>query len=165
MILNLIQEYLRQKTAIVNSNLDTGIVLKQVVTELDLDLIGASESFIHYQTYITGIENIPGESSKYKNVDVTLEFIIQIANKNYTIYKKVFDKYVFAFMRILEHSKTPLMGFNDGNISTGIYLLDILDVKISNGDKFEDEYFKPQINFTLKINDSGVIDILKAEAV
>ena len=165
MILNLIQEYLRQKTVIINASFDGGIALKQIVTEVDMDLIGASESFIHYQTYVTDIENIPGESYKYKNVNVSLEFIIQVANKNYTVYKKVFDRYVFAFMRVLEHSKTPLMVFTNTDISTGLKLLDITNVRITNGDRFEEEHYKPTIEFTLKINDSGNEDILKSESV
>ena len=165
MILNLIQEYLRQKTVIINASFDGGIALKQIVTEVDMDLIGASESFIHYQTYVTDIENIPGESYKYKNVNVSLEFIIQVANKNYTVYKKVFDRYVFAFMRVLERSKTPLMVFTNTDISTGLKLLDITNVRITNGDRFEEEYYKPTIEFTLKINDSGNEDILKSESV
>ena len=167
MILNLIQEYLRQKTVIINASFDGGIVLKQIVTEVDMDLIGASESFIHYQTYITDIENIPGESYKYKNVNVSLEFIIQVANKNYTVYKKVFDRYVFAFMRVLERSKNPLMTFSDNDISSGLLLLDIQNVKIVNADRFEDEHYKPTINFTLKINDNMNTsnNILKSDSI
>lgn len=165
MILNLIQEYLTQKTAKVNANLDGSIVLKQVITELDLDYTGNSESYIHYQAYITEITAQDDEAQIYKTVNVSLEFIINIANKNYTVYKNIFDRYIFPFMRVLQLSKQPLIEFKDGDISTGLSLIDIYDVRITNANRFEDEYYKPTIEFTLMISDSGIEDILKAEAV
>ena len=167
MILELIQNYIAQKSVVVNANYTTDIQLKQIVTELDLEQIGASESFIHFQLFIPSIEKIPQETAKYDNVLVRLDFIILIANKDYTIYKKVFDRYLFAFMRVLKKSKTPMMSYRDEDISAGLTLVDVYDVKITNGDNFEDDYYRPSIEFTLKISDDGTLsnNILKSESV
>ena len=50
-------------------------------------------------------------------------------------------------MRVLQLSKQPLIEFKDGDISTGLSLIDIYDVRIMNADRFEDEYYKPTIEF------------------
>jgi len=51
MIIKLIEDYLQTKLTELNSQLNTAIILKRVVTETDLSMIGASESYIHYQLF------------------------------------------------------------------------------------------------------------------
>ena len=167
MILELIQNYISQKADLVNANYSTNIQLKQIQTELELSKIGMSESFIHYQLFISELESIPNENSKYDNVRVRLDFVIQVANKNYTIYKKVFDRYLFAFRRVLKKARTPKMVHSNEEISAGLRLIDIHEVNIINADNFEEGYYKPSITFTLKVSDSGTLEtqILKSETV
>ncbi len=155
MILNLIQNYISQKETILNSYLNAKIQLKQIVTELDMERIGASESFINYQLYVDSTESIPQETPDYDLVNVRMDFIFLVANKNYTVYKKIFDKYLFGLRRILKKSKTPLMTYSTEDISTSLRLIDITNVSITNADRFEDDYYKPSIIFTLKICDSS----------
>ena len=59
------------------------------------------------------------------------------------------------------------MTFSDNDISSGLLLLDIQNVKIVNADRFEDEHYKPTINFTLKINDNMNTsnNILKSDSI
>ncbi len=167
MILELIQDYIEQKALLVNANYDTNIQLKQIQTEMEISKIGMSESFIHYQLFVTSLESMPAENNKYDNVNVRLDFVIQVANKNYTIYKKVFDRYLFAFRRVLKKAKQPMMYYSNEDISSGLLLNDIYDVNIVNADNFEDGYYKPSIEFTLKVCDSASVDniILKSESV
>lgn len=165
MILELIQSYISQKAELVNANYQTNIQLKQIITELELEHIGASESFIHYQLFVSSIENQEFENDIIDNVNVKLDFVILVANKNYTVYKKIFDRYLFAFRRVLRRSKQPLMAYNDEDISSGLTLLDISDVRITDADRFEDDYYKPSIEFTLMISDDNRVgnQILKSE--
>lgn len=168
MILNLIQSYIEQKAELVNANYDTNIQLRQIVTELDLDLIGVSESRINYQLFISSIESIESESEDLSEVSVRLDFIINVANKKYTVYKKMFDRYLFAFQRVLKRAVRPLISMTDEDISTGITIIDIKNVNITDADRFEDGYYTPSIAFVLTImdtNDLLIYNIAKSESV
>ena len=168
MILNLIQSYIEQKAELVNANYDTGIQLRQIVTELDLGLIGVSESRINYQLFISSIESGESEGEDLSEVSVRLDFIINVANKKYTVYKKIFDRYLFAFQRVLKRAVRPLMAMTDEDISTGITIIDIKNVSITNGDRFEDGYYMPSIEFILTIMDSSdllIYNTVKSESV
>lgn len=165
MILNLIQSYIESKQAVLNNFLGTSVQLKQIQTELDLNKIGNSESFIHYQLYVTSIESLEYESPNFSNVNVRIEFMFLVANKNYTIYKKIFDRYVFGIARILKFDSVfPLQ---DTEISNALVINEIKNVNITNADKFENEYYNPGIEFTMMITDSIDIsqNILNSETI
>ena len=165
MILHLIQSYIESKQEVLNNFLGSSVQLKQIQTELDLDLIGNSESFIHYQLYITGIESLEYEARNFSNVNVKIEFIFLVANKKYTIYKKIFDRYVFGIYRILKFDDT--FPSQDLDISNALTMHEIKSVTISNADKFENDYYLPSIEYTMMISDATDISqsILKSESV
>jgi hypothetical protein len=56
--------------------------------------------------------------------------------------------------------------YKDTAISTALSIIDITDIKIVNGDKFEDEYYLPTIEFESRIydRDNSTI-ILKSDSV
>lgn len=70
MILNLIQSYIKSKEVTLNGYLGSAIQLKQIQTELDLELIGASESFINYQLLCSGIDKSNSETQRVLSVSV-----------------------------------------------------------------------------------------------
>ena len=167
MILNLIQSYIKSKEVTLNGYLGSAIQLKQIQTELDLELIGASESFINYQLYVSGIDKSNSESQRVLSVSVRMEFIFLVANKNYTIYKKIFDRYVFGIFRVL--SDKTNVSYKDETISGLLKINNLTDLKITNADNFENEYYRPSIEFNLQIIDkttlSNFTTILNSETV
>jgi hypothetical protein len=167
MILNLIQSYIKSKEVTLNGYLGSAIRLKQIQTELDLELIGASESFINYQLYVSGIDKSNSESQRVLSVSVRMEFIFLVANKNYTIYKKIFDRYVFGIFRVL--SDKTNVSYKDGTISGLLKINNLTDLRITNADNFDNEYYRPSIEFNLQIIDkttlSNFTTILNSETV
>ena len=167
MILNLIQSYIKSKEVTLNGYLGSAIQLKQIQTEIDLELIGASESFINYQLYVSGIDKSNSESQRVLSVSVRMEFVFLVANKNYTIYKKIFDRYVFGIFRVL--SDKTNVSYKDETISGLLKINNLTDLKITNADNFDNEYYRPSIEFTLQIIDkttlSNFTTILNSETV
>ena len=167
MILNLIQSYIKSKEVTLNGYLGSAIQLKQIQTELDLELIGASESFINYQLYVSGIDKSNSESQRVLSVSVRMEFIFLAANKNYTIYKKIFDRYVFGIFRVL--SDKTNVSYKDETISGLLKINNLTDLKITNADNFDNEYYRPSIEFNLQIIDKTTLSdfttILNSETV
>ena len=167
MILNLIQSYIKSKEVTLNGYLGSAIQLKQIQTELDLELIGASESFINYQLYVSGIDKSNSESQRVLSVNARLEFIFLAANKDYKVYKKIFDRYVFGIFRVL--SDKTNVSYKDETISGLLKINNLTDLKITNADNFDNEYYRPSIEFNLQIIDkttlSNFTTILNSETV
>lgn len=167
MILNLIQSYIKSKEMTLNGYLGSAIQLKQIQTELDLELIGASESFINYQLYVSGIDKSNSESQRVLSVNARLEFIFLAANKDYKVYKKIFDRYVFGVFRVLSDKNN--VSYKDETISGLLKINNLTDLKITNADNFDNEYYRPSIEFTLQIIDkttlSNFTTILNSETV
>ena len=165
MILHLIQSYIESKQTVLNNFLGSSVQLKQIQTELDLDSIGNSESFIHYQLYVTGIESLEYEARNFSDVNIKIEFVFLVANKKYTIYKKIFDRYVFGIARILKFDDT--FPSQDTDISNALTMHEIKNVNITNADRFENDSYLPSIEFTMMISDAIDISqsILKSESV
>ena len=152
-LLSLIQEYLTQKTTVLNAQLNEQIVLRQIETKLDITKAPRNEKYINYQLYISGVEREDGESRESKIIGVRLDFIFQTANKNYTVYQEKFGRYVYNFERIMFNDINPKLPFADRDISDSITITDIRDVKITNTDRFEENIYNPSIEFNLHIFD------------
>ena len=167
MILNLIQSYIKSKEVTLNGYLGSSIQLKQIQTELDLELIGASESFINYQLYVSGIDKSNSESQRVLSVNARLEFIFLAANKDFKVYKKIFDRYVFGIFRVL--SDKTNVSYKDETISGLLKINNLTDLRITNADNFENEYYRPSIEFNLQIIDkttlSNFTTILNSETI
>lgn len=165
MILHLIQSYIESKQETLNNFLGSPVQLKQIQTELDMDLIGNSESFINYQLYISGIESLEYEARNFSDVNIKMEFKFLIANKNYTVYRKIFDRYVFGIARILKFDNS--FPSQDTEISNVLTMHELKNVNITNADRFENETYEPTIEFTMTISDATDISqtILNSENV
>jgi len=151
MILHLIQSYIESKQDVLNNYLGSSVQLKQIQTELDLDLIGNSESFIHYQLYISGIDKGNTENQRLRNVSVRLGFVFLIANKNNTVYKKIFDRYIYGLFRIFSDKENST--YEDTDISNSLRINNLSNLQISNADNFENEYYRPSMEFDLQVID------------
>ena len=56
--------------------------------------------------------------------------------------------------------------YNDSGITTALSIIDIRNIKIIDGDKFEDEYYRPAIEFGIKdLRQEQNNIILKAESI
>ncbi|MBK9404812.1 MAG: hypothetical protein IPN57_09800 [Ignavibacteria bacterium] len=96
------------------------------------------------------------------NVANRIDFIFAVNHKDNTIYKQNFDRYLTEFFRMIKANRQ----YKDTAISTALSIIDITDIKIVNGDKFEDEYYLPTIEFESRIydRDNSTI-ILKSDSV
>jgi hypothetical protein len=165
MILNLIQSYISSKETDLNNYLGSPVKLKQIQTELDLELIGASESFINYQLYVTDIEKGNTENQRVMSVKVKLDFVFFVANKDYTIYSKILDRYIYGLFRIFKDKSNS--AYTDTTKSAYLRINNLTDLSVSNADNFEDEYYRPTIEFTLQIIDKTNMQqtILNSETI
>jgi hypothetical protein len=166
MILKLIQNYVKSKETDLNDYLDTEIHLKQIQTELDIELIGASESYIHYQLYVSSIDKGNAESQRLVGVKVRLQFIFLVANKDYTVYSKILDRYIYGLFRVLRSKQN--VSYKDEDISSSIKINNLTDIQVTNADTFEEDYYKPSIEFTLQVIDKSEIissQIIDSDAV
>ena len=165
MILHLIQSYIESKQEVLNNFLGSSVKLKQIQTELDLESIGNSESFIHYQLYVSGLNKGNTENQRVMNVSVKLDFIFLVANKKYTIYSKIFDRYIYGIFRILKEKSNVV--YENETVSGYLRINNLTNLEITNADNFEGEYYRPSIEFDLQILDKGSISqsILKSESV
>ena len=56
--------------------------------------------------------------------------------------------------------------YTDKSITTSLGIIDISNLRIVDGDRFEDEYYRPAIEFESRIYDSDLSNIiLKSEAI
>ena len=165
MILHLIQSYIESKQDVLNDFLGSSVKLKQIQTELDIEAIGSSESFIHYQLYVSGLNKGNTENQRVMNVSVKLDFIFLVANKKYTIYSKIFDRYIYGLFRIFKEKSNAV--YENETVSGYLRINNLTNLEITNADNFEGEYYKPSIEFDLQIIDKGSISqsILKSESV
>jgi len=154
MILALTQKYIEDKIEVLNGQYGSSIKLKQIETELDLQMIGASESFIHYQLYTTGITRTADETRK-REASFRLDFWFMVANKNYTVYNEKFDKYIFGLERLMYTDVNPTLPYKDETISNSLRLVKLSNIQITNADRFEENgnYFNPSIEFTMLVSD------------
>jgi len=166
MILHLIQKYIEDKVTNANAHLNTAIALKQINTEVDMEMIGASESYIHYRLYVGSVNKGNFESQRVITVSVKMQLMFLIANKNYTIYSEIFDRYVYLLFRILKEK--PNVSYSNEDVSSGLKINNLTDLQITNADTIEDDYYKPSIEFTLQIIDKSEIissQIIDSDAV
>ena len=153
-LLSLIQEYLRLKAVVLNAQLNEQIILKQIETKLDISKAVRSERYIHYQLFVEGVERPEQESRRQRSIKCRIDFLFMIANKNYTIYEVKFNRYIYNLERLLYSDIEPKLPYSDRDISDTLTVIGIDEVQITNADRFEDDYYKPSIEFTLKVYDN-----------
>jgi len=100
----------------------------------------------------------------YDRINVRLDFTFLVANKDNSVYQKIFDRYIFPFRRILKNDAGQ---YSNEDISSSLMINEIRNVNISNGDRIEDDYYKPSIEFVLNVTDSLLYSsqILKSESI
>lgn len=165
MILALINEFITVKLNEINSRKDVNIKLNQIQSDIDIENIADNERFINYQLYIESVESENYEFEGADNVTVRLDFIFNVANKDYNIYRNKFDSYIWEFRRLLKNTQTPVNVYSDSDISSGLLINDIKKVSIRNADKFENDLYKPSIEIELFITDYSNTNILDTQNV
>ena len=161
MIFKLINSFINEKFDSLRGNFSDKINIIQANTHLDLQKISAGESNITWQSYIADIESDSTESKMTRNVKVILSFKFMIVNKNPEVYHNIFDRYIYGLYRILINQQSY---FNE-NISSSLYIKGLKELNISNADRFDKEYYLPEINFILKITDNNKNEIIKTESI
>lgn len=155
MILTAINNFVSDKFAELNQRKDTAVKVLQIVNDLQLEQISASQADVNYQLFVSEIvEDYDIEAPGWFLATVRIEFTFNIANKDYTIYKDKFDNYLYLLRNLLVYSQRALSYEADN-----VLLQSITSVSITNADRFEEDYYKPTLNFTVKGYDEVFADI------
>lgn len=160
MILNLITSFVQEVFSELNSRFDNTLKIKQIKTDYQEGNIPASQQAINYNLFISGITNEGDESGLMNKVTTRLDFTFLNAQKNNDNYKLILDRYIWAVMRLLNNNVIAERVNYDDDISQGLRITDIGNVTLSNGDRFEDEFFRPSIEFVLTVMDVNTDNLI-----
>ena len=159
MILTLTESYLTDLFTQFNARLDSTVKIHKATDDDDFANLPASQAQINYMCFIKDVVIESREVQNIYNVANRIDFIFAVNHKDNTIYKWNFDKYLTEFFRMIKANRQ----YKD---TAALSIIDITDIKIVNGDKFEDEYYLPTIEFESRIydRDNSTI-ILKSDSV
>ena len=162
MILTLTESYLTDLFTQFNIRLHSTVKIHKATDDDDFANLPASQAQINYMCFIKDVVIESREVQNIYNVSNRIDFIFAVNHKDNTIYRQNFDKYLTEFFRMIKANRQ----YKDTAISTALSIIDITDIKIVNGDKFEDEYYLPTIEFESRIydRDNSTI-ILKSDSV
>lgn len=160
MILTLTEAFINEAFLKLNERFDNSLKIRKVNTAMETANMPSSEQAINYNIYITGVTNEEDESGMMNNVAVRIDFVFLKAQKNNDIYKQIVDRYLYPFMRLLNNSEIYSRANYDADISQGLIINNVGELAITNGDRFEDEFFRPSIEMTLVVIDSNNENIL-----
>lgn len=144
----IIEDYIGDCFEELNERNETGYKVLRITNDLQFENIGASEADINYQLYISSAEfETEKEAVGEFRANVRLDFTFIIAGKDYTIYKEKFDNYVYPLAAIFINDSRGL-NYTTGDNSATI-LNGLSNLMISNADRFEENYYRPTIEFQL----------------
>lgn len=162
MIVTLTQSYLASLFTEFNQRLDTTIKIHLATDDNDFNDLPASQSQINYMLTVRDVSIENREIQNIYNVSNRIDFIFIVNHRENTEYKRNFDRYMTEFFRMLKRNRQ----YTDFGITTALSIMDITDIKIVDGDKFEDEYYRPAIEFQSRIYDRELSNIiLKSESI
>jgi len=136
-----------------NLNLSQPLKAKRVKDELEFENQSVSNTRCNYMIYIPDSAEIDNANENDSEVRIRIELSFGIANKNTTIYETIYDRYVWGLFRILRN----IVSFEDSGISHALRIYSVTEVKITNGDRFETEYYRPSIEALLSVYDDSVL--------
>lgn len=152
MIFSAVQSFVEAKFRELNSRKSDEVKVRRIENDLEFSQISASQADIHYQLYLAGVEATEDiEAEGFFNANVRIDFTFNIAGKDYTAYRDKFDNYVYLLFNLLEYSPDAL-----GDEYDNIGLNECTSVSVTNADRFEEDYYRPTINFVLKGFDNSV---------
>jgi len=155
MTLSLINEFFQFIVERVNSRYSLNIKLNQVITDINSNIskLPMNEKTINYQLFISSVQGDNSTSSVLSIVSVRVEFIFQVANKNYTKYESIFSRYIWSIFReLMDNEGANLV--SDTDISYSLNISSINNVRINNADSLENNLFTPNISFDLWVTDN-----------
>lgn len=128
-------------------NTTVATALSETDRDLDTELLPAGQKDYHYTLQIGDVEELNLEAEQYRVSCVCkLSFIAN--TKDVSNYESYLDDYVFPIVRLLKRYST---GIDTSGISFNEVELGSIKANLN---AFEDNYFKPQIEFTVKVIDS-----------
>lgn len=128
-------------------NTTVATALSETDRDLDTELLPANQKDYHYTLQIGDVEELNLEAEQYRVSCVCkLSFIAN--TKDVSNYEAYLDDYVFPIVRLLKRYST---GIDTSGISFNEVELGSIKANLN---VFEDNYFKPQIEFTVKVIDS-----------
>jgi len=162
MILSLTESYLGSLFSQFNARLDSTVKIHKATDDNDFSELPGSQAQINYMCFIKDVSIEENEVQNIYNVSNRIDFIFIVNHKDNTVYKLNFDRYLTEFFRMIKTNRY----YNDSGITTALSIIDIRNIKIIDGDKFEDEYYRPAIEFESRIYDREQSNIiLKAESL
>ena len=155
MTLSLINEFFQFIVDRVNARYSLNIKLNQVITDINSNIskLPMNEKTINYQLFISSVQGDNSASNVLSIVSVRVEFIFQVANKNYTKYETIFSRYIWPIFReLMDNEGANLV--SDSDISYSLNISSINNVRINNADNLENNLYTPNISFDLWVTDN-----------
>lgn len=144
-----IESYIESKIDELNADYDTAVKINHITNDLQLGQIAASQADINWQVYLSEFEYTNEfESLGWFTATVRLEMFFLIAGKDNTTYKKKFDEYVYPLAKFFM-SDMGSMNYSTGD-NSNVNLFQVVSLGVSNADKFEEDYYQPAINMTIR---------------
>ena len=167
MILNLITEFTNDAMLQLNSRYANALKINEITNDMQDVHIPVSQQAINYLLFCSDLINDEEtESGLVYTLNARIEFVFNKSQKNNSYYKLIFDRYLFPLMRILNYRQLYERVNHDEGISQGLYIADVMRLAIVSGDNFENEYYRPAIEISLKVIDSDFSNInLKTDVV
>ncbi len=155
MILSLVEDFVNLKFDELNEALGETVKVNPILNEMQFENMPMSDTAISYLTFITSQEAIEEEPDNIDLVSCRIDFYFLISNKDSSIYKQIFNRYMYAMRRLIKDSQEPFTNYSNSGISLSLEILEIMSARITNGDRFEDNHYKPSIEFVLKVYDAN----------
>lgn len=153
MISKFVNEYIESKFIELNSYFDNSIKVNRILSDLDIEFIPANDSQINYSVYINSIQSLDYEADIMDIVNLRIEFIFNVTNKNSDYINQIFDRYIYGLRRLLKNEVATVTVSSDEDVSSSILINDIKNVNINNADNYDKDYYKPNISMDLIITD------------
>jgi len=152
-LLRTVETYLASKFDELNSRKAESVKVRLIENDLQLSQVSASQADIHYQIFITGVESNENIESDFSSlVNVRVDFLFNVANKDYSVYKLKFDEYLYPLYQLIKEDSAS---YGSTEI-TGFVIADTEAVAISNADQFQDSYYRPSLSFAFRVYDHSV---------
>jgi hypothetical protein len=144
-----IESYVESKLDELNQSYDESVKINHITNDLQLTQIAASQADINWQVYLSEFEYTNEfESLGWFNATVRLDMFFLIAGKDNTTYKNKFDEYVYPLAKFFM-SDMGSMDYSTGD-NSNVNLFQVVSLGVSNADKFEEDYYQPAINMTIR---------------
>ncbi len=144
-----IESYIEDKFEVLNQTAAEGFSVQRITNDFQYENISASQADINYQLFISNFEyDTELETPGMFSVNVRLDFLFIVAGKNYTVYKDKFDSYLYPLAALFVNDSRGLNFTSEDN--SAITINELTQIAITNSDRFEENYYRPSIEMTLR---------------